>query len=46
MQCVSVTKVFFQPGAKAEGAVAQLTSIKQTILRVMPPGITPPPSTR
>jgi multidrug efflux pump subunit AcrB len=34
--------VFFQPGAKVEAAVAQLTSITQTILRVMPPGITPP----
>ena len=34
--------MFFQPGAKVEAAVAQLTSITQTILRVMPPGITPP----
>jgi multidrug efflux pump subunit AcrB len=42
MQGVSVIKVFFQPGAKVEAAVAQLTSIPQTILRVMPPGITPP----
>ena len=42
MQGVSVIKVFFQPGAKVEAAVAQLTSITQTILRVMPPGITPP----
>ncbi|OUL32490.1 RND transporter [Nostoc sp. RF31YmG] len=39
---VSVIKVFFQPGAKIEAAVAQLTSITQTILRVLPPGITPP----
>ena len=42
MQGVSVIKVFFQPGAKVEAAVAQLASITQTILRVMPPGITPP----
>ena len=42
MQGISVIKVFFQPGAKVEAAVAQLTSITQTILRVMPPGITPP----
>jgi multidrug efflux pump subunit AcrB len=42
MQGVSVIKVFFQPGAKVEAAVAQLTSMTQTILRVMPPGITPP----
>ncbi len=39
---VSVIKVFFQPGAKVEAAVAQLTSITQTLLRIMPPGITPP----
>ncbi|MFN6562117.1 MAG: efflux RND transporter permease subunit [Nostoc sp. ChiSLP01] len=39
---VSVIKVFFQPGAKIEAAVAQLTSITQTILRGLPPGITPP----
>ncbi|WP_392533072.1 efflux RND transporter permease subunit [Nostoc sp. C117] len=39
---VSVIKVFFQPGAKIEAAVAQVTSITQTILRVLPPGITPP----
>jgi len=39
---VSVIKVFFQPGAKIEAAVAQLTSVTQTVLRVLPPGITPP----
>ncbi|MGF2040423.1 MAG: efflux RND transporter permease subunit [Nostoc sp. CmiVER01] len=39
---VSVIKVFFQPGAKIEAAVAQLTSNTQTILRALPPGITPP----
>lgn len=39
---VSVIKVFFQPGAKIEAAVAQITSISQTVLRVMPPGITSP----
>jgi len=42
MQGVSVIKVFFHPGAKIEAAVAQITSIMQTILRVMPPGIQPP----
>ena len=39
---VSVIKVFFQPGAKIEAAVAQITSNTQTILRALPPGITPP----
>src|SRR5215470_12316601 len=39
---VAVIKVFFHPGAKIEAAVAQTTSIMQTILRVLPPGIQPP----
>jgi multidrug efflux pump subunit AcrB len=39
---VSASKVFFQPGANIAGAVAQLTANAQTILRVLPPGITPP----
>lgn len=39
---VCVIKVFFQPGAKVEAAVAQVNAINQTILRVLPPGITPP----
>ncbi len=42
MPGVTVIKFYFQPGAKVEAGVAQLTSIMQTILRVMPPGITPP----
>ena len=39
---VTVIKFFFQPGAKVEAGVAQLTSISQTLLRIMPPGTTPP----
>ncbi|MGH9913866.1 MAG: efflux RND transporter permease subunit, partial [Pyrinomonadaceae bacterium] len=39
---VSVIKVFFQQNAKIEAAVAQINSISQTVLRVMPPGIQPP----
>ncbi|MES2308635.1 MAG: efflux RND transporter permease subunit [Verrucomicrobiota bacterium] len=39
---VTVIKVFFQPHAKIEAAVAQVTAINQTILRVFPPGTTPP----
>lgn len=35
-------KVYFHPGVKIEAAVAQLTSITQSILRGMPPGATPP----
>src|SRR5258708_12168522 len=39
---VSIVKVFFQPGAKTESAVAQITSISQSALRTMPPGTTAP----
>ena len=39
---VSVIKVFFQPGANAQAAVAQVNAISETLLRPLPPGITPP----
>ena len=39
---VGVIKVFFQPGASVDAAVAQITAISQTITRIMPPGTTPP----
>ena len=39
---ISIIKVFFQPGAKIEAAVAQVTAVNQTILRILPPGTTPP----
>jgi len=39
---VSVIKVFFQPGAKIEAAVAQVNAISNAVLKVLPPGITPP----
>ncbi len=39
---VSVIKFYFQPGAKVEAGVAQLTSISQTLLRIMPTGTTAP----
>ena len=39
---VSVIKVYFHEGAKVEAGVAQITSIMQTLLRIMPPGTTPP----
>lgn len=42
MNGVGVIKVFFQPNVKIEEAVAEITSIQQTILRVLPPNITPP----
>ena len=39
---VAVVRVFFQPTAKVELAISQVTSIVQTILRILPPGIFPP----
>jgi CzcA family heavy metal efflux pump len=39
---LSVIKVFFHPGAKIEAAVAQISAMSQSVLRVLPPGITPP----
>jgi multidrug efflux pump subunit AcrB len=41
-QGVSVIRVFFQPTVKVELAMAQITAIVQTILRVLPPGTFPP----
>jgi multidrug efflux pump subunit AcrB len=41
-QGVSVIKVFFQPNVKVELAISQVTSIVQTVLRVLPPGTFPP----
>jgi len=39
---VSVTRVYFQPNAKVELALSQITAIAQTLLRPFPPGTTPP----
>jgi len=39
---MSVIKIFFQPAVNVEAAIAQVTAISQTVLRQMPPGITPP----
>ena len=39
---VAVIRMFFQPAAKIEMAIAQMTAISQTILRPLPPGTFPP----
>src|SRR6478672_1868816 len=39
---VSVTRVYFQTGAKLEVALSQITAIAQTLLRAFPPGTQPP----
>ncbi len=39
---IGVVKIFFQPNVDIRTATAQVTSISQTVLKQMPPGITPP----
>ncbi|RDI98148.1 AcrB/AcrD/AcrF family protein [Dyella solisilvae] len=39
---MGIVKIFFQPGVDIRTATAQVTSISQTVLKQMPPGITPP----
>jgi len=39
---ISVIKVFFQPGANIQTALAQTAAISQTFLRFLPSGTTPP----
>src|SRR5436305_7886396 len=39
---VGVIRIYFQPGAKVAEAEAQVTATCQTLLKIMPPGITPP----
>ena len=40
MSGVGVIKIYFHPDAKIEEALAEVTSIQQTVLRNLPPGIT------
>jgi len=42
LNSIAVVKVFFQPNAHIEKAIAQVTAISQTQLRQLPPGTTPP----
>ena len=37
-----VVKIFFQPNVDIRTATAQVTAMSQTVLKQMPPGITPP----
>src|SRR5438128_3311495 len=39
---VGVIRVYFRPGASIAEAEAQVTATCQTLLKIMPPGITPP----
>src|ERR1700722_20111078 len=37
-----VVKIFFQPSVNIDAALAQVTAASQTVLKLLPPGITPP----
>ena len=39
---VAVVKIFFQPSVDINAAVSQVTALSQTVLKRLPPGITPP----
>ncbi len=39
---IAIIKVFLQPTASVPSGIAQVTSISQSALRQMPPGMTPP----
>ena len=38
---VGVIKIYFQPGVQVDLAIAQVTALAQSLLRLMPPGILP-----
>src|SRR5215813_11685066 len=39
---IGLLKIYFQPGTEIGAAIAQISSVSSTILRIAPPGITPP----
>src|ERR1700744_4649638 len=39
---IGLMRVYFQPGTDIGGAIAQMTSVTNTVLRSCPPGMTPP----
>src|ERR1700743_667457 len=39
---LGIVKIYFQPGVDIRTATAQVASLSQTVLKQMPPGITPP----
>ncbi len=39
---IGLLKVYFQPGTEIGAAIAQISSVSATILRIAPPGMTPP----
>jgi multidrug efflux pump subunit AcrB len=39
---IGIVKIYFRPGVDIRTATAQVTSLSQTVLKQLPPGITPP----
>jgi multidrug efflux pump subunit AcrB len=39
---IGMLKIYFQPGSDIGAAIAQISSVASTILRIAPPGMTPP----
>src|SRR5690349_10430310 len=39
---VGLLRIYFQPGADIGSAISQISSVSSTILRITPPGMTPP----
>jgi multidrug efflux pump subunit AcrB len=39
---IGLLKVYFQPGTEIGAAIAQISAVSSTILRIAPPGMTPP----
>ena len=42
MPGISIIKLYFQPGANVNAAIAEITATSQSVLKLLPPGITPP----
>ena len=39
---IGLLKVYFQPGADIGAAIAQMSAMSSTVLKILPPGMTPP----
>ena len=42
MPGISIIKIYLQPGSGSDSAIAQITATSQSVLKQLPPGITPP----
>lgn len=39
---IAIIKIFFQPNVNIQSALSQVVAVSQSVLRQMPPGVTPP----